>query len=144
MTLTNRVIIQGDITSDIYYDLFNINGRQVPFLRLYMMVNETPDAKEVNGLRVVFYGSKAEEAEAFVQKGTRILVEGHIQMRRAPNGNLTFEVVAEDAEYLRNATNERGQKRKEEMRARAPGVKEKGFFVTLLPDLPDDTPGVNL
>ena len=92
----------------------------------------------------MFNGSKAEDAESSVQKGTRILVEGHIQMRRAPNGNPTFEVVAEDAEYLRNATNERGQKRKEEMRARAQYVKEKASFVTLLPDLPDDALGANL
>lgn len=141
MTLTNRVVIKGDITSDIYYDIFKISGKPVPFLRVYLMINGTSETKEVKGLRVVFYGIKAEEAEAHVQKGSRIHVEGHIQMRRAPNGSPTFEVVAEDVEYLRNITWERGQKRKEEMAVQGKNVKEKFSFTTLLPELPDEPVG---
>jgi len=144
MTLTNRVVIKGDITGDIYYDVFTINGKPMPFLRVYIMINETPETKEVKGLRVVFYGNKAEEAEAFVQTGTRIHVEGHIQMRRAPNGKPTFEIVAEDVDYLRNETRERGQKRKEEMQARGQLPGNKVAFTTLLPELPDDSAGVTV
>jgi hypothetical protein len=67
-------------------------------------------------------------------------VEGHIQMRRAPNGSPTFEVVAEDVEFLRNITWERGQKRKEEMAARGPARPERASFITILPELPDNAP----
>lgn len=59
-------------------------------------------------------------------------------MRRAPNGSMTFEVVAEDVEFLRNITWERGQKRLEEMSANGRGRTEKSSFVALLPDFVDE------
>jgi len=102
------------------------------------MVNGTPEAKEIKGLRVVFYGYLAELSEAHLQKGSRIHVEGHIQMRRAPNGSITFEVVAEDVEFLRNITWERGQKRLEEMSANGRGRPEKSSFVALLPEFTEE------
>lgn len=140
MARSNNVVIKGDITSDIYYDVFTQSGKPVPFLRVYLMVNGTPEAKEVKGLRVVFYGYLAELSEAHLQKGSRLLVEGHIQMRRAPNGSLTFEVVAEDVEYLRNITWERGQKRQEDLAANGRCRQEKAAFVSLLPDFADELP----
>lgn len=117
MARNNQVMVKGDITGDIYYDVFTQAETPLAFLRLYLMVNSTPDAKELRGLRVVFYGFLAELAEAHVQKGSRILVNGHIQMRRAPNGNPTFEIVAEDVEFLRHINWERGNKRYTEMLA---------------------------
>ncbi len=138
MARSNNVVIKGDITSDIYYDVFTQSGKPVPFLRVYLMINGTPEAKEVKGLRVVFYGYLAELSEAHLQRGSRIHVEGHIQMRRAPNGSLTFEVVAEDVEFLRNITWERGQKRLEEMSANGRGRPEKSSFVSMLPDFADE------
>jgi single-stranded DNA-binding protein len=141
MARSNSVVVKGDITSDIYYDIFTQNGKSVPFLRVYLMVNGTPEAKEVKGLRVVFYGYLAELAEAHLKKGSRILVEGHIQMRKAPNGNLTFEVVAEDVEFLRNITWERGQKKLEVLAASGRSQPEKTAFTVLLPDLENELPG---
>ena len=138
MARSNIALIKGDITSDIYYDVFTQNGKAVPFLRVYLMVNGTPDAKEIKGLRVVFYGYLAELSEAHLQKGSRIQIEGHIQMRRAPNGSPTFEVVAEDVEFLRNITWERGQKRLEEMSANGRGRPEKSSFVALLPEFTEE------
>jgi single-stranded DNA-binding protein len=138
MARSNNVVIKGDITSDIYYDVFTQSGKSVPFLRVYLMINGTPEAKDVKGLRVVFYGYLAELSEAHLQKGSRIHVEGHIQMRRAPNGSMTFEVVAEDVEFLRNITWERGQKRLDELAASGRGRPEKSSFVSLLPELADD------
>ncbi len=140
MARSNITLIKGDITSDIYYDIFTQSGKSVPFLRVYMMINGTPEAKEVKGLRVVFYGYLAELAEAHLQKGSRIQVEGHIQMRRAPNGSPTFEIVAEDVEFLRNITWERGQKRQEELTAKGRGRPEKASFISLLPEFSDEIP----
>lgn len=140
MARSNITLIKGDITSDIYYDVFTQNGKAVPFLRVYLMVNGTPEAKEIKGLRVVFYGYLAELSEAHLQKGSRIQIEGHIQMRRAPNGNPTFEIVAEDVEFLRNITWERGQKRQEELAAKGRGRPENISFVSLLPEFADEAP----
>jgi single-stranded DNA-binding protein len=108
------------------------------------MINGTPEAKEVKGLRVVFYGYLAELAEAHLQTGSRIYVEGHIQMRRTPNGSIAFEIVAEDVEFLRNITWERGQKRLDEMSASGRGRPEKSSFTSLLPDIADALAETNI
>lgn len=140
MARNNFVVIKGDITSDIYYDVFTQNGKQIPFLRVYLMVNGTPETKDIKGLRVVFYGYLADLSEAHLQKGSRIHVSGHIQMRRAPNGSPTFEIVAEEVEYLRNINRERGKKRLEELAASNPNHPEVKSFVRLLNDFQDELP----
>lgn len=117
MARNNRVSVQGDLTGDIYYDVIQKEGRAIPFLRVYMMINNSSTAGEVRGLRVMFYGLLAEEAEAHLQKGSRIEVEGHLQIRRIPDEGVSVEVAAEDVDYIRNITWERGAKRLAEMAA---------------------------
>jgi single-stranded DNA-binding protein len=117
MARNNRVSVQGDLTGDIYYDVIQKDGRAIPFLRVYMMINNSSGAGEVRGLRVMFYGLLAEEAEAHLQKGSRIEVEGHLQIRRIPDEGVSVEVAAEDVDYIRKITWERGAKRLAEMAA---------------------------
>ena len=117
MARNNRVSVQGDLTGDIHYDVIQKDGRVIPFLRVYMMINNSSTAGEVRGLRVMFYGLLAEEAEAHLQKGSRIEVEGHLQIRRIPDEGISVEVAAEDVDYIRNITWERGAKRLAEMAA---------------------------
>ena len=117
MARNNRVSVQGDLTGDIHYDVIQKDGRAIPFLRVYMMINNSSTAGEVRGLRVMFYGLLAEEAEAHLQKGSRIEVEGHLQIRRIPDEGISVEVAAEDVDYIRNITWERGAKRLAEMAA---------------------------
>jgi single-stranded DNA-binding protein len=117
MARNNRVSVQGDLTGDIHYDLLRQAGRSIPFLRVYMMINGSSGGGEVRGLRILFYGLLAEEAEAHLQKGSRIEVEGHLQIRRVPDEGLSVEVAAEDVDYIRNITWERGSKRLAEMAA---------------------------
>ncbi len=138
MARNNRVAVQGDLTGDIHYDIIQKDGRVIPFLRVYMMINGSSGAGEVRGLRVMFYGLLAEEAEAHLQKGSRIEVEGHLQteeaeahlqkgsrieveghlqIRRVPDEGVSVEVAAEDVDYIRNITWERGSKRLAEMAA---------------------------
>ena len=117
MARNNRVSVQGDLTGDIYYDVIQKDGRSIPFLRVYMMINNSSTAGEVRGLRVMFYGLLAEEAEAHLQKGSRIEVEGHLQIRRIPDEGISVEVAAEDVDYIRKITWERGAKRLAEMAA---------------------------
>jgi len=117
MARNNRVAVQGDLTGDIHFDVIKKDDRSIPFLRVYMMINGSSGAGEVRGLRVMLYGILAEEAEAHLQKGSRIEVEGHLQIRRTPDEGVSVEVVAEDIDYIRNITWERGAKRMAEMAA---------------------------
>ena len=128
MSWNNRVAVLGDITGDIYYDVLQISNQPVPFLRVYMMINETREANEVKGLRIVFYGVLAELAEAHLQTGSRILVQGHIQLRKGKNNVIVSEVVAEHVIYIRNFDQEKGNQRLKELKAAGkiqPGVEER-------------------
>jgi len=74
------------------------------------MIEGSPGAKPVKGLRILVYGTLAELVFAHVQKGSRIGVEGHIQLRYRPNIQTpVFEIVAERVEFIRNIDYERGK-----------------------------------
>lgn len=111
---------RGDITGDIYFDYLRpSSGERIPFIRLYMMIDGNRDAKPVRGLRIMAYGNLAEILYGHVQKGSRIGVEGHIQMRERPNSTSpTFEVVAEHVEFIRHIDYERGNEVMEELKTR--------------------------
>jgi single-stranded DNA-binding protein len=145
MSLSNFVLLQGDITGDIYYNLLQVRGKSVPYLRVYMMINSTEETPDIRGQRVVFYGRKAEEAEAYLQKGSRIFVKGHIQQRKLPDQHgWVFEVAVDEVTYLRNITWERGQRRKALMLAEDRDPDGPSLFASLLEDfkdqIPDDLP----
>lgn len=112
----NRVSIQGNITSDIYYDSVQRNGTHLAYLRVYLVVDGSREAPPVKGIRIVFYGSLAELAAAYLQKGSRIEVEGHIQLR-SHEGALVFEIVGEDIDYILNVDTEAGERKYQEMLA---------------------------
>lgn len=118
MAQGNHVLVKGDITGDIYFDVLNIGETMIPFLRLYMMINGNREARTVKGLRICLYGTLAELTYAHVRKGSRILVDGHVQTRSRKNGDLVVEVVAEDIDFLRNIDYERGNRAVEELRRR--------------------------
>ena len=115
MGWNNRVTVLGDITGDIYYDVLQLTNKPLPFLRVYMMINGTRESKEVKGLRIVFYGIQAELAEAQLKMGSRIQVEGHIQVRKIRDEGIVVEVVAEHVVYIRNYDREKGSQRYKEM-----------------------------
>jgi len=74
------------------------------------MIDGSPEAKPVKCLRILVYGTLAELVYGHVQKGSRIGVEGHIQMRNRPGiATPVFEVVAERVEFIRNIDYERGK-----------------------------------
>lgn len=128
MAWNNHMAVLGDITGDIYYDVLQISNQPVPFLRVYMMINETREAKEVKGLRVVFYNVLAELAEAHLRTGSRILVQGHIQLRKGKNNETVSEVVAKHVVYIRNFDQEKGTRRLKELNAAGriqPGLEER-------------------
>lgn len=70
---------RGDITGDIYFDYLRPQNQDpIPYVRLYLMIDDSPESKPVKGLRVLIYGTLAELVFGHVQKCSRIGVEGHI------------------------------------------------------------------
>jgi single-stranded DNA-binding protein len=111
MTHGNQTWQIGDITGDIYFDyLRSQNKDPVPFMRIYLMIDGNSESKPVKGLRVLVYGTLAELVYGHLQKGSRIGVSGHIQLRYRPNTTTpVFEVVAEHIEFIRNIDYDRGK-----------------------------------
>ena len=56
MARNNLTWVKGDITGDIYYDLFKLDSKDIQYLRLYLMVKGVFGAAGVSGLRVCVYG----------------------------------------------------------------------------------------
>jgi hypothetical protein len=110
MARNNHVWAKGDITGDIYYDIFTLDGKQVQYLRLYMMIKGVKGAAGVKGLRTCVYGPLAELVYGHVHKGSRIGVIGHIQQRTTKKGKMVFEIVASEVEFLRNIDWETGER----------------------------------
>jgi single-stranded DNA-binding protein len=102
MARNNHVWVKGDITGDIYFDIFQLDGKEVQYLRLYMMIKGVKGAAGVKGLRTCIYGPLAELVYGHVRKGSRIGVIGHIQQRTTRQGKMVFEIVASEVEFLRN------------------------------------------
>lgn len=110
MARNNHVWVKGDITGDIYYDVFKLDGKEVQYLRLYTMIKGVIGAAGVKGLRTCVYGPLAELVYGHVRKGSRIGVIGHIQQRRTRKGKFVFEIVAEEVEFLRNIDWQTGER----------------------------------
>ena len=52
---------RGDITGDIYFDYLRPQNQDpIPYVRLYLMIDGSPESKPVKGLRVLVYGTLAE------------------------------------------------------------------------------------
>jgi single-stranded DNA-binding protein len=110
MARNNHVWVKGDITGDIYYDIFRLDGKEVQYLRLYMMIKGVKGAAGVKGLRACVYGPLAELVYGHVRKGSRLGVIGHIQQRRTRKGKMVFEIVASEVEFLRNIDWDTGER----------------------------------
>ena len=108
MARNNHVFVVGDITSDIYYDHIYLDGKRIAYLRLLMMITPVEWISGVTGLRIVIYGPQAELTYGYVQMGSRLAVNGHIQSRKRETG-LLFEIVGREVQYLRNIDWDRGE-----------------------------------
>ena len=115
MARNNLTWIKGDITGDIYYDLFRLDEKEVQYLRMYLMVKGVAGAAAVKGLRVCVYGPLAELVYGYVRRGSRLGVIGHIQQRVTRKGDMVFEIVADEVEFLRNIDWEAGERARQEL-----------------------------
>lgn len=79
------------------------------------------------------YGDDAIVIYGHVQKGSRIGVQGHIQMRtRANSDTPVFEVVAEHIEFIRNIDYERGSRAIVDLK-RSKGQMDESFEYPAVP-----------
>jgi len=139
MASGNICWVRGDITGDIYLDyLRSPDEEPIPYVRLYLMIDGSRDSKPVKGLRIMIYGALAELVYGYVQKGSRIGVEGHIQIRDRTDGiGMVFEIVAERVEFIRNIDFERGRQTITNLKQRGRLISEPSINVEK-GDVPDD------
>ena len=95
----NNTFVVGDIGEDIYYDWFKRADGEGSYAFLRLMLNND---QYLNGLRVIVRGTLAELAFPFLQKGSKIAVDGHIQTRDRETGRKVVEVTAEHIAFLEN------------------------------------------
>jgi len=115
MAHNNAVKLKGIVKDDIYYDVVEKDGRTIQFLRFLLSVPGSREAKELRGMRILAYGTLAEYTEAHIQPGSRVQVEGHIQMRTSAKG-LAIEIVAEDVDFIQHINWTRGRRKHEELK----------------------------
>ena len=121
----NRVFVVGNITRDIYFDRFQINGEERSFLRLILMA-ERP--RSVRGLRIVLWDEKAELYFPYLKKGSELAVIGQFQTRMH-NEKIVHEVVSESLLLLRNIDWERGEAIRQRYKLPDPNGTSNSVFV---------------
>jgi single-stranded DNA-binding protein len=113
----NKIFITGDVTGDIHFDTIRKDGKVVAFLRMMAVVQSSSMESPIPPIRFVAYGRVAEIIEGFVLRGTRLFVEGRLQVRRH-KAQVVHEIVCEKAQAIRYADWDRGLKRIEELKAK--------------------------
>ena len=109
MARNNHVFLVGDLSGNIRYDVLQLGGKEVQYLRINLFIKPLEDTSKVRGLPVVMYGPLAELVYGHIQTGSRIAVMGHIQQRVTTKGFKSVEIVAEEVQFIRNIDWERGE-----------------------------------
>ena len=98
---TNNVFVVGRVMDDIHFDRFKrsteLGGGEYAFLRVRLKCDEY-----LSGLRVIVRGSLGELAHPYLQPGSKIAVDGHIQTRDRETGKRVVEVTAHNMTFLEN------------------------------------------
>jgi single-stranded DNA-binding protein len=102
----NHVFIVGTVGEDIYYSQFQRGEGDGKYAFLRMLLTNDEYLK---GMRVVVRGSLAELAYPYIQEGSKISVDGHIQTRERETGRNVVEVTAEHIAFLENINWEAGE-----------------------------------
>lgn len=110
----NSVFVSGTVGENIFFDWFKRASGEgsYAFLRL-VLTNE----QYIDGLRVAVRGTLAELAFPFLQAGSKIAVDGHLQTRDRETGKKVVEVAAEHIAFLEHinwAAGEAAQKARAE------------------------------
>lgn len=98
----NRVILVGRLTRDP--DIRYMQTDNTPIARYSLAVDRQAKNKEADFINCIAFGKNAEFAEKYLNKGTKILVEGRIQTGSYTNNNgqkvYTTDVVIDRHEFV--------------------------------------------
>ncbi len=98
---SNDVFLVGDVLEDIHFDLHprkpEANGGDYALLRLHLK-----SENHLDGLRVNVYGALAELAHPYLQTGSRIAVDGHLQTRSVGPARKVVELSTHNMTFLEN------------------------------------------
>ena len=105
--MLNKIMLIGNLGRD---PEMNVTGDGTPFTRFSIAVNRrTRNAKgerqeETEWFNVVAWRSLAETCNTYLQKGSKVYLEGRLTQRKYTDKNgverTTVEVVANDVEFL--------------------------------------------
>lgn len=106
MSSFNKVLLLGNVVKDIELKATPTGTQVAPFV-IALERPRTKDGKEATDyINVISFGKLAENVSRFCGKGSKILVEGHLQVRSydAKDGSKRYitEVIAETLTFVRN------------------------------------------
>ena len=140
----NKWIVMGRLTADLTDDDVKYVGGENPTCRATFRIavdkdfknKNNPDAPTADFFRIVAWGKLGEFAKNYLHKGTKILMEAHIENNNYTdaNGNKVYrdQIVADRIEFAES------KKAQEEHSAAKPNVDD--FINTGVDDLNDNLP----
>lgn len=121
----NQVFLVGNITGDIYFDRFLINGNRHSFLRLVLIASRP---RRLEGMRIILWDENAQLYFPYLKKGSELAVMGQLESH-VHKGRLIHEIVADHLLLLRNIDWQRGEKLRQEMNLPVFNNQENHIFV---------------
>ncbi len=141
----NKVILMGRLTRDPEVR-YSQGAEQMAIARYTLAVDRRvrSDSNEQSAdfIRCIAFRQKAEFAEKYLQKGTKIVIVGHIQTGSYTNRDgqkvYTTDVVIDEQEFAesRSHSQDRGEDQQQEPACPYPPVDGDGFM-----NVPDDMDG---
>ncbi len=100
----NIVILIGNISTDIQLRYTSSNMAVATFNLAVNRPKKPDGTQEADFISIVVWGKQAENISKYLKKGSKIAIEGRIQVRSYENNNgqkrYVTEVVAENVQFL--------------------------------------------
>jgi single-strand DNA-binding protein len=92
-----KFIFSGNLTKDPVIDYGRESGK--PFTKITVAVQRKRDREKSDFFNVTIFGNQAERAADFLEKGSKVLVEGEVNID-SKNGKYYTNVLADFVEFL--------------------------------------------
>lgn len=108
----NKVILIGNISTDVELKYSQSNKAVATFnLAVNREYTNTEGNKEVDFIKIVVWGKQAENINTYLRKGSKLAIEGRLQIRsyeskEGKKSHIT-EVVAENVQFLDSKKNDK-------------------------------------
>lgn len=102
----NKVILIGNISTDIQLRYTSSNMAVATFNLAVNRPKKSDGTQETDFINIVVWGKQAENIGKYLKKGSKLAIEGRIQVRNYENSDgqkrYVTEVVAENVQFLDN------------------------------------------